>query len=210
MYSILIIEDDSSYRYLMEVVLREEGFDVRTASTGQSGLTLLRENRPSLILCDIMMPNMDGYMVLETLKNDPDHVDIPFIFVTAMANLTDVRKGMLGGADDYLPKPFTAEELLAAVTVRILRTETILHGAEKNVFLEERTILRTKLTKQERKILLMVGRGITSKKIAVQLEVCLKTIEMHRANMMKKLHATNVASLTRWAVIAEQMERDSE
>ena len=210
MYSILIIEDDLSYRSMMDVILQLEGFEVRTALDGKSGLAMLREKRSDLILCDIMMPDMDGHSVLEALKGEKAFADIPFIFVTAMGDRVDFRRGMSAGADDYLPKPFVADELLAAVTGRIRRYEMInLHHAT-SVFQKEHAILRTKITKREHEVLLLVGQGATSRGIAERLGVAQKTVEMHRANLMHKLDAANAAVLTRWAVIAEQMERDSD
>jgi DNA-binding NarL/FixJ family response regulator len=191
---------------MMETILQMEGFAVRIASDGQSGLALLRDKRPDLILCDIMMPEMDGHSVLEALKNEKTFADIPFIFVTAMGDRSDVRQGMSAGADDYLPKPFSADELLAAVNGRIRRHMLI----NVSVFQKEQAILNKKITKREREILVMVGQGATSKAIAECLGVCLKTVEVHRANLMAKLGAVNAASLARWAFIAEQMERDSE
>jgi len=210
MYSILIIEDDPSYCSMMELILQMEGFDVRTASDGQSGLALLRDKRPDLILCDIMMPEMDGHSVLAALKGDAALVDIPFIFVTAMGEREQVRGGMSAGADDYLPKPFTAAELLAAVTGRIRRHEMIRMQYDKPSFQEEQSFLRNKITRRERQVLLMVGQGSTSKEIAERLGVCPKTVEVHRANLMKKLDVSNAAGLARWAVIADLMTSDPE
>lgn len=207
MYSILIIEDDPSYISMMEVILQMEGFTVCAATDGQSGLALLREKRPNLILCDIMMPDMDGHSVLEALKGEQAFADIPFIFVTAMGDRADVRRGMSEGADDYLSKPFSADELLAAVTGRIRRHETIQRDRGRTPFLEEQVVLLEKITRREREVLMMVGHGATSKEIAEQMGVAVKTIEVHRANLMNKLDAGNAASLARWAVIAEQMER---
>jgi len=208
MYSILIIEDDPAYTSMMEVILQMEGFDVRTASDGSSGLAMLRERRPDLILCDIMMPKMDGHKILETLKGEQALADIPFIFVTALGDRADVRLGMSTGADDYLPKPFSAFELLAAVTGRIRRHEMILQHRRKSDFQEEQAILRQMITRREREILLMVGQGSTSREIAVRLGISLKTVEVHRANLMNKLGAGNAAALARWAIIAEQMESE--
>lgn len=210
MYSILIMEDDPAYLSMMEVILRMEGFDVRTAADGPSGLALLREKRPDLILCDIMMPHMDGRTVLETLKGEPDHAPIPFIFVTALGERAEVRLGMAQGADDYLPKPFSADELLAAVTGRLRRHGTILQRRVGPAFEKERSILRQRVTRREREVLLMVGEGATSKEIAQRLGVCMKTVEVHRANLMHKLDAANAASLGRWAAIAAEMERAPE
>jgi DNA-binding NarL/FixJ family response regulator len=194
----------------MEVILQTNGFDVRTAPDSLTGLALLGERRPDLILCDIGLPDMDGHMVLKALKGEPAHADIPFIFVTAMGERADIRLGMSEGADAYLPKHFSSDELLAAVTARISRHETILQQRGKAVFQEEQRILRQKITKREREVLLMVGKGATSREIAERLGVALKTIEVHRANLMYKLDAGNAASLARWAVIAEQMENGSD
>jgi len=163
---------------------------------------LLREKAPDLILCDIMMPGMDGLSVLATLKDEATHVDIPFIFVTALGNREQVRMGMSAGADDYLPKPFLAEDMLAAIYSRIRRHELIkLHHA-KSKSEKESAFLRDRITNREREVLLLVGQGATSKEIAERLGVCQKTVEVHRANLMKKLHATNAVGLARWAVIA--------
>lgn len=206
MYSILIIEDDPAYRSMIDVILRMEGFDVRTASDGPSGLDLLREKLPDLILCDIMMPEMDGHAVFEVLKADGTLSDIPFIFVTAMVERADIRRGMSAGADDYLPKPFSAEELIATVNGRIRRHEMMnSHHGNNSFFQEERAILIEKTTRREREVLLLVGQGATSREIADRLGVTLRTIEVHRTNLMNKLDAVNAASLARWAVIAEQM-----
>ena len=201
MYSILIIEDDPAYCSMMELILQMEGFDVHTASDGQSGLALLRAKRPDLILCDIMMPEMDGHSVLETLKGDDRLVDIPFIFVTALGERENVRGGMSAGADDYLPKPFSADELLAAVTGRIRRHEVIKLKHVKSAFHEEKAFLNHTITKREREVLLLVGHGATTREIAERLGIAPKTVEVHRANLMRKLDATNVAGLARWAFI---------
>lgn len=207
MYSVLIIEDDPIYFSIMETILQNEGFEIRTASDGQSGLAMLREKRPDVILCDIMMPDMDGHMILETLKGERALADIPFIFVTALWDRADVRLGMSAGADDYLSKPFSAEELIAAVTGRIRRHEMILQHRRTSDFPEEQAILRQKITKREREVLLLVGRGSTSREIAERLLISLKTVEVHRANLMNKLDAGNAAALARWAIIAEQEPR---
>lgn len=205
MHSILIIDDDPSYLDMMETILQMEGFTVRTAHDGRSGLASLRQKRPDLILCDIMMPGMDGHSVLDVLKSEETHANISFIFVTAMGDRADMRRGMSAGADDYLSKPFSADELLAAVSGRIRRHGMISLNQGTSAFQNELTILSTRITRREREILQLVGRGITSREIAEQLGVALKTVEVHRANLMNKLNASNAATLARWAVIAEQM-----
>ncbi|WP_321394209.1 response regulator transcription factor [uncultured Desulfuromusa sp.] len=203
MTSILIIEDDNSFRNSMKLVLELEGFECSTVSDGRQGLVSMRENRPDIILCDILMSDMDGHAVLRETKNDPDLADIPFIFVTALGDRSDVRLGMSSGADDYLTKPFTDEELVAAVVGRLHRYAMIQMRHSYPTFQKELTILQKNITQREREILLLVGRGITSKEIADKLYISIKTVQAHRANLMKKLNAVNAAHLSRWAVIAE-------
>jgi len=210
MASILIIEDDPSYCSSMELILQMEGFDVRIAEDGLAGIAFLRERRPDLILCDIMMPGMDGHSVLETLKGDDILAHIPFIFVTALGEREQVRSGMSAGADDYLIKPFSADELIAAVIGRLRRHETIKLHQAKLASYEELSFLRHKITKRELDVLLMVGQGATSKMIAEQIGVSPKTVESHRSNLMAKLGVTNAVGLARWADIAESIRNDSE
>lgn len=205
MNSVLIIDDDASYLKSMKLILETEGFAVQTSENGADGLAIAHEKRPDLILCDVMMPGMDGHSVLEILKSDRAVADIPFIFVTAMGERADVRRGMCEGADDYLSKPFSAEELVAAVISRLYRIGIFRQQGEKALFQDEAGILRQHTTAREREVLQLVGQGITSKDIAKRLGICLGTVEVHRANLMRKLDAPNAANLARWAFIAEQL-----
>ena len=210
MYSILIVEDDLSCLEMMVMTLDSEGFDVRIACDGQSGLAKVREKRPDLILCDILMPEMDGYTLLEAMKSDGAYVDIPFIFVTAMGNRADVRRGMSAGADDYLVKPFYPEELVSAIIGRLHRVvwnekDSIHLHSGNSTYQKELAILREQITEREMEVLLMVGHGATSKQIADHFGISFKTVEVHRSHLMKKLNASNAANLARWAFIAEQI-----
>lgn len=205
MYSILIIEDDPSICSNMELILHMEGFDVRTAANGVSGLARVREKCPDLVLCDILMPEMDGHTVLEVLRKEGALTDIPFIFVTALGERSDVRRGMSAGADDYLSKPFSAEELISAVTGRLHRLELLRMRSSNTAFKKEHNILRQQVSSREMEVLLLVGTGATSKDIAEHLGISLRTVEAHRSNLMNKLEVTNAAMLARWAVIAEHM-----
>jgi DNA-binding NarL/FixJ family response regulator len=204
-HSILIIEDDADCRKSMALILTMEGFSVQTAKNGMDGLILIREARPDLILCDIIMPGMDGHSLLELLKSDSSVANIPFIFVSALDERAEVRSGMAKGADDYLSKPFSAEELLSAVNGRLQRVKVLRQSAENSALQKEYTALRQRITDREFEILVLVGKGLTSKEIAERLEIRFNTVEVHRANLMRKLNATNVASLSRWLFLAEQM-----
>ncbi|MEI6209448.1 MAG: response regulator transcription factor [Desulfuromonadales bacterium] len=202
---IQIIEDDASCRNSTALVLRLEGFEVRTAEDAETGIAMIRERRPDLILCDIMMPGMNGHSVLELLKSDRSVSEIPFIFMTALGDRADVRKGMSEGADDYLSKPFSSEELVAAVVGRLHRFEIIRQRGDRSVLQDELAYLTRQTTGREREILALVGLGFTSKEIAKQLKINKNTVDVHRANLMKKLDVPNAANLARWAVISELM-----
>ncbi|NMG60508.1 GGDEF domain-containing response regulator [Geitlerinema sp. P-1104] len=119
MTTILVIEDETHVRDILSELLTTEKFDVLTADNGRLGYQLAQRQRPDLILCDIMMPELDGYGVLTQLKKNPITDEIPFIFLSAKADRLDFRVGMDLGADDYLTKPFTRDELLTAVRMRL-------------------------------------------------------------------------------------------
>lgn len=140
--SILIIEDDSALRENTAELLELSDFQVRTAPNGKVGIELVQQEKPDLIICDIMMPEMDGYAVLKTLNSNPDYVHIPFIFLSAKTEHTEIRKGMNLGADDYLTKPFTENELLEAIESRLLKTETLLQTFQKENKQEEKGDIR--------------------------------------------------------------------
>ena len=116
---ILVIEDSAQTRNLFIEWLTAEGFHTIGAENGLVGVQRAQEKLPDLIICDIAMPGLDGYGVLNTLRQDPVTAIIPFIFVTARATWTDLRKAMELGADDYLTKPCSLKELLAAIAARL-------------------------------------------------------------------------------------------
>src|SRR4051812_19418698 len=115
----LIVEDDAAILENLRDLLEEEGFVAITAPNGRAGIEAAARERPDVVVCDILMPGVDGYGVLGALRASPATVDVPFIFLTAKADRRDVRTGMNLGADDYLTKPFSNAELLAAVRTRI-------------------------------------------------------------------------------------------
>jgi DNA-binding response OmpR family regulator len=122
---ILLIEDEKNVRENIQVLLEEEGYNFLSCADGKSGIESAKINKPDLILCDIMMQGVDGYEVLEELSNDEITRTIPFIFLTAKVEREDIRMGMQLGADDYLFKPFKADELLSAIETRLRKAEII-------------------------------------------------------------------------------------
>jgi CRP-like cAMP-binding protein/CheY-like chemotaxis protein len=120
---VLIIEDNTDIRENVVEILELAGYEVFAADNGKTGVELATSNLPHIILCDIMMPELDGYGVLYMLTKNPDTAAIPFIFLTAKAERVDLRKGMEMGADDYLTKPFDDMDLLNAIEVRLKKKE---------------------------------------------------------------------------------------
>ncbi|MBW4692433.1 MAG: EAL domain-containing protein [Lyngbya sp. HA4199-MV5] len=119
MTQILVIEDDPVVSALILKLLKVEAFEVLVANDGLTGVKLAQAYEPDLIICDIMMPEFDGYEVLQQLRHEPATATIPFIFLSAKADRTDLRQGMELGADDYLAKPFKRAELLGAIAARL-------------------------------------------------------------------------------------------
>ncbi len=124
MKKILVIEDEDLLRTNTVQILELEDFVTIEANNGFLGIKLAQEHLPDLILCDVMMPEVDGYGVLTALRKNPTTANIPFIFTTAKASKADLRQGMNLGADDYLTKPITADELLSAISTRLERQAT--------------------------------------------------------------------------------------
>src|SRR5208283_860858 len=118
---ILIIDDEGDYRGMIATTLKMAGYDISEATNGLDGLAAVKFDHPDLVLCDINMPKMDGYTLLGTLKEDDECASIPFIFLTGDTAKSDMRQGMQLGADDYLTKPFTSEELITAIETRLHR-----------------------------------------------------------------------------------------
>ncbi|WP_028665470.1 response regulator [Runella zeae] len=125
MKTILLIEDNPEMRDNTAEILELARYNVITAENGKQGIKLAQENEPDLIICDIMMPELDGYGVLHLLSREPSTASIPFIFLTAKAEKTDYRKGMTLGADDYLTKPYDDVELLSAVETRLRKNDLL-------------------------------------------------------------------------------------
>lgn len=122
---VLVIEDADTLRKDIVEILSYEGFNVLEADNGHAGIELALEHQPALIICDIMMPQMDGFQVLEALRENALTASIPFIFLTARTDRVDIRHGMGAGADDYLTKPFVATELIASVKARLSKQRTL-------------------------------------------------------------------------------------
>jgi DNA-binding response OmpR family regulator len=125
MKKILVIEDNPEVRENLEEILELSGYEVLTAEDGKIGVEIALREMPDLVLCDVMMPRLDGFGVLNILSKKSSTADIPFVFLTAKTEKSDFRRGMNLGADDYITKPFYKDELLAVIETRLRKSEQI-------------------------------------------------------------------------------------
>ena len=131
--NILIIEDNQDVRENLAELLVLSNYSVQTADNGKAGIKLAMEERPDLIICDIMMPELDGYGVLKVLNNNPNLATIPFIFLTAKVEKSDFRRGMMLGATDYITKPFDDQELMEVVEIRLKKNANLSPANESSM-----------------------------------------------------------------------------
>lgn len=133
--TILLVEDDVALRENTAEMLELSGYNVLTAPNGKVGIDMARQHLPGVIVCDIMMPEVDGYGVLSALSQNSDTRHIPFIFLSAKTEHKEIRKGMDMGADDYLTKPFEEDELLSAVESRLAKAQLLMQVREASAAL---------------------------------------------------------------------------
>ncbi len=206
MKKILIIEDQASMRKNIAFILDLEGYKTCAAANGREGIALAKAEKPDLILCDVMMPEIDGYGVVEALRKEPAFATTPFIFLSAKSDRGDIRSGMNLGADDYLTKPVVHEELMAAVRSRLDRA-----GAVKEVIKEAGTftldfdnqaplIAAFGLTPREAEVLAWVAQGKGNADIGVLLEMTERTVKQHVSACFQKMGIENRSAATLSAI----------
>lgn len=195
MNKILVIEDNAAMRENLVLMLEMEGFGVQWAEDGQRGLEMAQAVLPDLILCDVMMPGLDGYGVLGGLRANAATATIPLIFLTAKGERADQRAGMNLGADDYLVKPVGKEELLAAVAARLRRQEQHQQSAERQLsrvqfapdFASAQPLEGLGLSVREAEVLLWIAQGKTNEEIGIVLGASRNTIKKHVLRVLEKL-----------------------
>ena len=188
MKKILVIEDEPEMRRNLTTVLRLEKFEPLAAGNGREGVELARKQRPDLILCDVMMPELDGYGVIAALRADATTVGIPFIFLTAKGEKPDVRMGMNLGADDYLTKPVAKTDLLGAIRSRLDRAAEQTRPEFKPNFDSPRPLEQALgLTPRAAETLLWLAQGKTNSDIAMILAISESTVKKYVLEIFGKL-----------------------
>ena len=205
MKKILIIEDQTPMRRNLALMLELEGYEVITAENGKVGIELALKNPPDLVICDVMMPELDGHGVVQSLRESKLTSTIPFIFLSARGDKVDVRIGMNFGADDYLTKPVVREDLMAAISARFARAAAVeerVHDAEANAsfnpdFSSHEPLQKLGLTPRESEVLLWTAQGKSNGDIATILGMSEKTVKQHLGVVFQKLgvEGRNAATL---------------
>ncbi len=201
MKKIVVIEDQPAMRANVCELLTLEGYRAIPAADGLAGIALARQEKPDLILCDIMMPGCDGLAVLAALRADPALANVPFIFLTARGERPDVRTGMNLGADDYLIKPVGSHELLAAVAARFERQSRQPVGGPPD-FADPTVLEALGLSPREAEVLCWLAQGKSNAAIATILGPSEATVKRHVLHIFEKLGLENRSSATRRAIEA--------
>lgn len=199
---LLLIDDDPNLILLVKDYLEFQGYDVLTATNGQDALSVLEDYIPDMIICDIMMPEMDGYTLVEKIRQKPRTSWIPVLFLSAKGQTQDRVRGLNIGADVYMVKPFEPEELVAQVESSLKQAKRLISRSVVGSQPEPKLRVPTdiELTRTEMKVVQLVAQGMANKEIADQLNVSQRTIETHVSNMLSKTHLHNRTELARWAI----------
>lgn len=200
--TLLLIDDDPNLILLVKDYLEFRGYSVITAENGREALDVLNGSSPDMIICDVMMPEMDGYAFVEHVRGNPETEWIPVLFLSAKGQSQDRVKGLNTGADVYMVKPFEPEELVAQVesslkqASRLIRQQSRGSSATPTISVP----FDVELTPTELKVVQFVARGMANREIAEELQVSQRTIESHVSNMLGKTGLHNRTELARWAI----------
>ena len=199
---LMLVDDDPNLILLVKDYLEFRGYQVITAGNGREALKLLEQKIPDLIICDVMMPEMDGYSLVEHIRKNSATEWIPVLFLSAKGQSQDRVKGLNTGADVYIVKPFEPEELVAQVESSLKQASRLMKHQNSNAN-NEPTIKvprNVELTPTELKVVQFVARGMANREIAENMEVSQRTIESHVSNMLGKTGLHNRTELARWAI----------
>jgi len=212
MKKILIIEDEPEMRRNIATILRLEKYQPLTAEHGRLGVELALKENPSLILCDVMMPELDGYGVLHAIRANQSTEATPFIFLTAKGEKPDIRAGMNLGADDYLTKPVAKTDLLNAIAARLARAgQTSVPDFKPNFESAKPLEKSLKLTPRVAETLLWIAQGKTNGDIATILGISESTVKKHVLEIFGQLgvETRSAASLRALEILSSPATREA-
>ena len=199
---LLLIDDDPNLILLVKDYLEFRGYNVDTAENGREALEVLDQLTPDMIICDVMMPEMDGYALVKHIREEPTTNRIPVLFLSAKGQSQDRVKGLNEGADVYMSKPFEPEELVAQVESSLNQIKRWEQGRPRGIDGVPTIHVphNVELTPTELKVVQLVAKGMANREIASQLNVSQRTIESHVSNMLNKTSLNNRTELARWAI----------
>ncbi|MGK7952748.1 MAG: response regulator transcription factor [Xenococcaceae cyanobacterium] len=200
---LLLIDDDPNLILLVKDYLEFRGYQVMTAENGREALDILEQHVPDMIICDVMMPEMDGYALVNHIREEPRTKRIPVLFLSAKGQSQDRVKGLNEGADVYMVKPFEPEELVAQVESSLNQIQRWKEVRPMGIDGSGPTIVvphHVELTPTELKVVQLVAKGMANREIAEKLKVSQRTIESHVSNMLNKTSLNNRTELARWAI----------
>ncbi|MDJ0723998.1 MAG: response regulator transcription factor [Prochloraceae cyanobacterium] len=199
---LLLIDDDPNLILLVKDYLEFRGYEVLTAENGREALELLQDSLPDMIICDVMMPEMDGHTLVQQIRKNSRTNWIPVLFLSAKGQSQDRVKGLNIGADVYMVKPFEPEELVAQVESSLKQANRLIQQNSKGAGAKTKIKVpqNVELTPTELKVVQLVAKGMPNREIAQKLNVSQRTIESHVSNMLNKTSLGNRTELARWAI----------
>lgn len=197
---VLVIEDEPQMLRNLQTILKAEGFDTAGATGGLEGVARSLELKPDLILCDLMMPDLDGFGVLARVRANPATASIPFIFLTARGDRNDMRSGMNLGADDYLTKPVRADDLLSAVRARLARFRLTASAMTTRIPENAAQLEALGVSPREAQVLYWLIEGKSNADIGTILGVAEATVKKHLERVFLKLGVENRTAAIRAAL----------
>lgn len=199
---LMLVDDDPNLVLLVRDYLEFRGYNVITAENGVVALEILEHELPDLIICDIMMPFMDGYTLVKQVRENPRTSWIPVLFLSAKGQSQDKVKGLNTGADVYIVKPFEPEELVAQVESSLRQASRLIQHQNPNSESSSKIRVRrhVELTPTELRVVQLVAQGLANRDIARVMKVSQRTIESHVSNMLGKTGLHNRTELARWAL----------
>jgi DNA-binding NarL/FixJ family response regulator len=201
--TLLLIDDDPNLVLLVKDYLELRGYLVITAKNGRDALKVLEKELPRLIICDVMMPEMDGYTFVKKVRDNPQTSWLPILFLSAKGQIQDRVAGLSNGADVYMVKPFEPDELVAQIEASLKQAARMrqMQGAtDLGSTVSVNVPFDVELTPTEQRVIQLVAKGMANKEIADGLSVSQRTIESHVSNMLGKTGLHNRTELARWAI----------
>ena len=220
---VLLVDDEPGIRTAVQTYLKDEGFDVTTAIDGEEGWEQAQQLNPDVIISDVMMPRCDGYGLLKRIRENERLGGTPVIFLTAKGMTIDRTQGYQAGVDDYIPKPFDPDELVARVRNVVNRQERLLAEAARfadidvSQMAKQITEIKSMLTQgesgpskanssipnftpREASVLQLVAEGLMNKEIARQLETSIRNVEKYVSRLFIKTETSSRTELVRYAL----------